>query len=1007
MTSDYGYRYEWFEALKKDREENARVLEKPSLEETKRIVSEMYSKQAHFIYELLQNASDAKATKIKFVLKKNGLIFKHNGAVRFSISDPQKEREDKKNGKLGHINAITSVAQTSKGPEEIGKFGLGFKAVFKYTETPEIYDPNFKFKIERFIVPVEIEKDHELRENEETLFYFPFNLSSKPSKDAYEEIMERLKQLENPLLFLAGVIEWSCEGNESGVYYKDEKAYPIIDTIEEINGDVFSRKFLVFKSNKNCYDARIAYPIVKENDKEVLKSNQKFPAYYFFPTKESTELKFILHGRFDLTENRENIRENSWNKEPIKELASLVCESLPIIKSMGWLNAGFLEILPLDCDSLHDNHMFRPIYDAVRNALFTQPLLPTNDGGFVSANQAKLARGADLRNLLSSDQLQRLFSSERPLRWITGEITKDSSSDLHSYLIKELNIQEVTPEMLAGKLTEIFLEAQTDEEMIELYKFFLNKESLWRSNMPFIRRSDNQHVKPFKDNGDPNIYISLKESSELPIVKQEIVRDEQARDFLKKLGIPELDNVAEIIGKILPKYKNGGVQLLSDEEHKNDIFKILQALKTDSQTKKEKLINEFKETPFLLAKNASSMESAYRKPGEIYFRSADLEIYFQGNPNAWFLNEPDAENNMVFKELGVADSVRVKTRSTDRVGNVIIRDEHRRNTEGHIRGLHGFDPDCTIDGLEHALSQITKEKAIFIWNRLAIPNINNISGTIEKSKYKDYKPSDKQGDQPSKMGELLRSNAWLPGDNGKFVNPREITLESLPSEFESSKDLAGKLMMKSSPVETDEIFGFNRKDIFEAIEQDPDWLRELMARQSKKPEFPDEPVSYSSRREGKVTEEIEGATVKSYGPKVRSVRTSENSIDPVTWLRNQYTNSNEEMICQICKDAMPFKKRDGQYYFEKVEILSRDHFTKEHVAQWLALCPECAARYHEFIKNDPEKKEMQKIKSALVSDKPEISISLGELKTTIRFTDKHFSDLKTITKNYDKDGGRQ
>lgn len=52
------------------------------------------------------------------------------------------------------------------------------------------------------------------------------------------------------------------------------------------------------------------------------------------------------------------------------------------------------------------------------------------------------------------------------------------------------------------------------------------------------------------------------------------------------------------------------------------------------------------------------------------------------------------------------------------------------------------------------------------------------------------------------------------------------------------------------------------------------------------------------------------------------MRTSGNGIDPATWLRNNYTNAAGQMICQICKDEMPFKKRNGEYYFEAVEIFN-------------------------------------------------------------------------------------
>ena len=57
-----------FNVLQKDRAESARVLEKPSMVGVKRSLTEKYSESAHFIYELLQNADDAKATMARFIL---------------------------------------------------------------------------------------------------------------------------------------------------------------------------------------------------------------------------------------------------------------------------------------------------------------------------------------------------------------------------------------------------------------------------------------------------------------------------------------------------------------------------------------------------------------------------------------------------------------------------------------------------------------------------------------------------------------------------------------------------------------------------------------------------------------------------------------------------------------------------------------------------------------------------------------------------------------------------
>lgn len=75
---------QWFSALTEDRAQSADMLEKPSMRGIQRSVVDKYSDQAHFIYELLQNADDAKATIAKFQLEKEGL-FKKEASRRQSM----------------------------------------------------------------------------------------------------------------------------------------------------------------------------------------------------------------------------------------------------------------------------------------------------------------------------------------------------------------------------------------------------------------------------------------------------------------------------------------------------------------------------------------------------------------------------------------------------------------------------------------------------------------------------------------------------------------------------------------------------------------------------------------------------------------------------------------------------------------------------------------------------------------------------------------------------------
>ncbi len=104
-------------------------------------IVEKYSDQAHFIYELLQNADDAGASWVRFELDSQELVFRHNGKKLFSVSNPETEAEDQLSGRLGHVNAIAAIGMSqklvaNKEGNQIGKFGVGFKSIFRYTSSP-------------------------------------------------------------------------------------------------------------------------------------------------------------------------------------------------------------------------------------------------------------------------------------------------------------------------------------------------------------------------------------------------------------------------------------------------------------------------------------------------------------------------------------------------------------------------------------------------------------------------------------------------------------------------------------------------------------------------------------------------------------------------------------------------------------------------------------------------------------------------------------------------------
>ena len=507
-------------------------------------------------------------------------------------------------------------------------------------------------------------------------------------------------------------------------------------------------------------------------------------------------------------------------------------------------------------------------------------------------------------------------------------------------------------------------------------------------------------MNPFRNDGSPNAYLAVGPDTEtsLPIVKVELSQNKEAHGFLKGLDIPELDIVAEVIEEILPKYTDDSVTVES-EENKRDFKKIGRAYNTDSQENKERLQQQLRKTPFIL----STGKPVYRKPDQVYFATDELRMYFEGN-DSFACVSLDHPQSVLLKDLGVKEIVRIQRRERNSQGYVSISDFHG----WHERGLDGFDPDMRVDGLECTMSIPTLEKSKYIWNKIAIPNSDCIRGFVEKSTRQSYERSEKEI-RLSEFGELLTETAWLPDSNGNMHKPRDIALDDLPESFARDERLADQLGMKKDDIaKLAKACGVSETalDIAKQIEKASPKIQQkidslLQRENEKQSQFPQRSSANPEHRQERLAEQYANTSKKEYKPRTRSVRVTEATEYTRTWLTEKYTNNEAQMICQICKEEMSFKKRDDEYYFEAVESLSKDYFPNEHEAQFLALCPLCAAMYKEFVKRDEP--VMKKLHHALKnSAKPEVPLILGDLKKNIQFVETHWQDMKTILQEQDE-----
>ncbi|MHB8832572.1 MAG: hypothetical protein ACYC9V_05265 [Desulfobacteria bacterium] len=173
----------------------------------------------------------------------------------------------------------------------------------------------------------------------------------------------------------------------------------------------------------------------------------------------------------------------------------------------------------------------------------------------------------------------------------------------------------------------------------------------------------------------------------------------------------------------------------------------------------------------------------------------------------------------------------------------------------------------------------------------------------------------------------------------------------------------------------------------------PEEQERFLAEQYRKesPELPEHVSANPERRAGRVAAEAVDAQDRRTEERIRSVSIGRETVkqEAAQYLLEQYTNGDDEMICQVCKAPLPFKLDDGSNYFEKVEFLS--DLKKRHYQNYLALCPNHAAMYQHANGS------LELIREMFVEvTGNEIEVVLAQKNAAIYFTKTHIADLKSV-----------
>lgn len=169
---------------------------------------EKYADPTHFLFELLQNAEDAGATRAAFHFDADAIRFKHNGRAF--------DRDD--------IEGVTGIGNTTKIEQanKIGCFGIGFKSVYVVTASPEVHclieGRQRSFTIRDLVVPELNTTNHE---GGDTVIRLP--LLPEGAATLVESARATLESRgARSLLFLTSLrqLSWTC-GSATASYEAD------------------------------------------------------------------------------------------------------------------------------------------------------------------------------------------------------------------------------------------------------------------------------------------------------------------------------------------------------------------------------------------------------------------------------------------------------------------------------------------------------------------------------------------------------------------------------------------------------------------------------------------------------------------------------------------------------------------------------------------------------------------------------------------------------------------
>ncbi|XVF11465.1 hypothetical protein REPUB_Repub08aG0030000 [Reevesia pubescens] len=390
--------------------------------------AELYTKDVHFLMELIQNAEDNEYLEgvdpsLEFVITSRDITA--TGAPATLLIFNNEKGFSSKN-----IDSICSVGRsTKKGNRKrgyIGEKGIGFKSVFLISAQPYIFSNGYQIRFNEapcphcslgYIVPEWVEENPtlaDIRNVYGSCSALPTTTIVLPLKpDKVKPVTQQLSSVHpEVLLFLSKIKCLSVREDNKDPRLNMESAIAITSetnfvTRKNIDAESYTLRLSAeekgYKFGRECsyYMWKQRFPVREENkverrmDVEELVITLAFPneerlhrgmtlpgVYAFLPTEMVTNLPFIIQADFVLSSSRETILlDNKWNQGILDCVPSAFVNAfISLVKMTEEAPVSSLPrmftFLPVN-SSLYQN--FNAVRESIRLKLVDEDILPSDE----------------------------------------------------------------------------------------------------------------------------------------------------------------------------------------------------------------------------------------------------------------------------------------------------------------------------------------------------------------------------------------------------------------------------------------------------------------------------------------------------------------------------------------------------------------------------------------------------------------------------------------------------